>query len=60
VDELRSLLAQLIVKEMSEVSILNIGVGGSALSFANDLVATQGDLKKHAEEALVFVEVDSI
>jgi hypothetical protein len=39
VDELRSLLVQLVVKEMSEDSVLNTKVGGSALSFANDLVA---------------------
>jgi hypothetical protein len=60
VDELRSLLVQLVVNEMTKVSVLNAGVGGSALSFANDLVATQGDLKKHAEEASVSVEANSI
>jgi hypothetical protein len=62
VDELRSLLAQLVVKEMPEVSILNAGVSGSVPSFANDLIAPQRDLKKqkHAEEAPVSVEADSV
>jgi hypothetical protein len=60
VNELRSLLAQLVAKERPEDSVLNAGVGGSVPSFANDLVAPQGDLKKHVEEAPVSVEANSV
>jgi hypothetical protein len=60
VDELRSLLAQLAGKELPEDSVLNAGVGGSAPFSAIDLVAPQGDVKKHTEEAPVSVEVDSV
>jgi hypothetical protein len=60
VDELRSLLAQLAGKELPEDSVLNAGVGGSAPFLAIDLVAPQGDVKKHTEEAPVSVEADSV
>jgi hypothetical protein len=59
-NELRSLLAQLVAKERPEDSVLNARVGGSVPSFANDLVAPQGDLKKHVEEAPVSMEADSV
>ena len=57
-DELRSLLAQLIVKEMLEV--VNARVGGSAPSFVNVLIAPQGDLKKHVAKASISVEARSV
>jgi hypothetical protein len=60
VDELRSLLAQLAGKELPEDSVLNAGVGGSAPFSAIDLVAPQGDVKKHTEEVPVSVEADSV
>ena len=59
VDELQSLLAQLVAKEMPEVFVVNVGVGGSVPSFANVLAAPLGDLKPYVVEVLVFVEVRS-
>jgi hypothetical protein len=59
VDELRSLFAQLVAKDMPEDSVVNAGVGGSAPSFTKILVAPLGDLKSYVVEALVFVEVCS-
>jgi hypothetical protein len=56
-DELRSLLAQLVAKEMPEVSVINARVGGSVPSFANVLAAPLGDLKSYIVEALISMEV---
>jgi hypothetical protein len=56
-DELRSLLAQLVAKEMPEVSVINARVGGSAPSFANVLTAPLGDLKSYIVEALISMGV---
>jgi hypothetical protein len=54
VDELRSLLAQVGVKEKSEVSVGNAGgFCGNAPSFANVLVVPLGGLKLHVVEASV-------
>jgi hypothetical protein len=59
VDELQSLLAQLVAKEMLEDSVVIARVGGSAPSFANVLTAPLGDLKPYVVEAPVSVEVHS-
>ena len=40
--------------------VVNAGVGGSALSFANVLIAPQGDLKKNVAEVPVSVEARSV
>jgi hypothetical protein len=59
VDELQSLIAQLIAKVTPEVPVVNAGVGGSTSSFTDVLVAPLSGLKSYVVEALVFVEVCS-
>jgi hypothetical protein len=59
VDELQSLIAQLVAKVMLEVPVVNAGVGGSMPSFADVLVAPSSGLKPYVVEAPISVEVCS-
>jgi hypothetical protein len=57
VDELRLLIAQLVVKVLPAVPVVNAGVVGSPPSFADLLVAPPRGLKSSFVEAQALVEV---